>query len=71
MKYTLVFRNNGFVGLYDIEKKEQIFNIAPDLLGNRLKMEIGETPCDMNIVIEGKERVNPLNLLTIEEWLIK
>jgi hypothetical protein len=70
-EYTLVFRKNKFVGLYNMTERNQEFNTTIDLLPLCLKEKLGEGQHNINIIIEGNERVNPLNLPTLEEYLNK
>ena len=70
MRYNLVFRKNGFVGLYDLLEKNQIFNVPEEMIAKRLKLEFknGEFN-DIKIIIENEnENINVLKLPTIKEY---
>lgn len=70
MRYNLVFRKNGFVGLYDLLEKIQIFNVPEEMIAKRLKLEFknGEFN-DIKIIIENEnENINVLKLPTIKEY---
>ena len=69
MSHMLVFRKNGYIGLYDMDNKSQRFNTTPDLLPNSLKLEFGEGEHIINVAIEGNKSVNPLGLPSLEEYL--
>jgi len=70
MEYILVFRKNKFVGLYNMTKKRQVFNTTMDLLQDSLYREFGsDNMTNVKIIFENEERINPLSLPTLEEYL--
>ena len=70
MRYNLVFRKNGFVGLYDLLEKTQIFNVPEEMIAKRFKLEFGNGEFDnIKIIIENEnENISVLNLPTIKEY---